>query len=206
MLLQLLLGIAATQAVPMPSDSAVSRRWLASASIGFEAFARDRATWTQQQAALGRRWEAATVIGEVVRTTRFSRTDIAGAATTYARLGPGTSLYARLQVAPGSEVIARLDAAAEVERAMGGGWTAAGGYRRMSFADADVDILGAAVSRYLGDWLFQGRSQVVIGSGRTGPAFNVVPTPGQGGRGAQLLSGGAGEQPGRAGAVSRVRL
>ncbi|MEZ4587115.1 MAG: YaiO family outer membrane beta-barrel protein [Gemmatimonadales bacterium] len=168
----ILVSLAALGAAVPVTDTAP--RWIAGASFGVESFTRDRAAWRQYQATLGYRHRGVTVIGELIRTDRFARADEALAATTYLRVDRRTSGWARLQVAPRADVIARLDASAELERALGGGWTVAGGYRRMSFAESGVDLLGASVNRYLGPWLLQARGQAVMSGGRTGAGGRLM--------------------------------
>lgn len=167
------LALAAALAAPGPADTLRAGRWLAAASFGVETFTRDRDDWTQGQGSLGHRRGGWTGLAEVLRIRRFGETEVAGAVSSYFRLGRGTSGWARVQVAPDALVIAEVDAMGELEQSLGGGWTAAASYRRMSFAETAADIVGAAVNRYAGDWLLQGRGQVVMSGGRTGAGGRV---------------------------------
>jgi YaiO family outer membrane protein len=153
---------------PAASDTARVRRAHVEAGYAVEAFTRDRSAWQSASLRAGYRWERAAAVAEVGLSSRFDRWDRTAAGEAYATLSRGLSGFARLQLAPGADVLPRIDVQAGLDRALGGGWEGGLSYRRMGFRGAAIDILGVAATRYLGHWYLQARGTLVPEGGRTG--------------------------------------
>jgi YaiO family outer membrane protein len=158
----LLLALAAAS----PADTGA--RWRAEAGYAVEVHSRDRAAWQTVRTAFGHRWARATLTADLQTASRFGRWEQAGGLETYFAAGRRWSGYARLQVAPGAEVLPRTDASGQLTAAVARGWEATAGYRRMGFSDETVDIVSVGAARYAGVWYLQALGSAVPGHGTTG--------------------------------------
>jgi YaiO family outer membrane protein len=183
-------------------DSVAAPRWRAGLTYGFEAFTRDRTTWHAASAQLSRRLAHGTLIGELLTARRFDRTDRGAAVDAYRTLWPRSYGNLRVQVAPGSDVLPRLDVAAEAFQSVTGGIEFSAGYRRMQYPHDHADLFSAGVAKYTGNWYLRARTTIVPKAGSTGVSASLaarryLATPDdfldvQGGLGEELLTVGTG--------------
>jgi YaiO family outer membrane protein len=183
-------------------DTVVAPKWQAGVRYGFEAFTRDRATWQAASAQLGHRFAHGTLIAELLTATRFDLTDRGGALDAYHRLWPHSYGNLRVQVAPGADVLPRLDVSTEVFQGVPGGFEFSVGYRRMQYAHDHADLFSAGVAKYTGNWYLRARTTVVPKAGTTGVSGSLavrryLATADdyldiQGGLGQELITVGAG--------------
>jgi len=141
--------------------TASAQPWGASVSTVAQSVG-DRGTWLESRVLVG--GQAGRLGGGVVEAGRVERFGAAAGfvgADLYPDLGRGVSGNVRARVAPGSDITARLDLGAAVTVAMGGGWVASAGARRLAFADQTLHVATATAERYLGAWLLRGAVAVV---------------------------------------------
>ena len=146
--------------------SATAQPWGASASTAAEVVSERDAVWSETRLAAGLDHGRLGGAVEVGRVDRFDQSAAFVGADLYPVLTEGVYSNVRARWAPGSEVTARLDLGAEVFAAVGGGWEASGGVRRMAYADRAVHIGTAGVGLYIDAWYLRATAAAVPDDGR----------------------------------------
>ena len=142
---------------------ASAQSWGGGATVEAEAVG-DRGTWvTSTVRVSGRAGDLGGGVVEAGAVDRFGATAPFVGADLYPDLGRGVSGNVRGRWAPGSEVTAQTDLAASLSVALGGGWVASVGARRMAFADQAVVIATGGAEVYRGAWLLRGEAAIVPG-------------------------------------------
>ncbi len=159
-------GAADTGAVPAADSGHGS--WRAGLQYGFEDFTAARATWQTWTARVERRWAVGSLAFEAEDATRFSLWDQAAALDGYRTLWRHAYGNLRVSVAPGAQVLPRSDVTAEIYQGIAGGWEASAGYRRMGYAGNGVNLWGASLGKYAGDWYVVVHATAVPQSGKLG--------------------------------------
>jgi YaiO family outer membrane protein len=108
--------------------------------------------WIQYRGFLIRDFSRGAVGLEVAQIERFGQSDEVLVLDNYLELW--TRSYANLRVRwnPKPDVLPNADVRAEVFQAFENGWEISGSYWRMDFDEEDVDVLGAGMAKYLGNW------------------------------------------------------
>jgi YaiO family outer membrane protein len=150
------------------ADTAGRAAWRAGLEYGFEAFTTSRAAWQTYTARVERKSARGSIALEAVDATRFSLWDQAAALDAYRTLWAHAYGNLRVSVAPGAQVLPRSDVTAELYQGIGRGWEASAGYRRMNYAGRGVDLWGASLGKYVGNWYVVARATAVPQSGRLG--------------------------------------
>ncbi|MFH1740561.1 MAG: YaiO family outer membrane beta-barrel protein [bacterium] len=135
-----------------------ARPWEASANYSFQSFNEDRADWHTYNASIRRTFERGSLALETIRTHRFSEWDEAAALDGYLDLWPRAYGNLRLQFTSDADVLPRNDSAVEVFQGFGPGWEISASYRNMDYPDDDVDLYGASLGKYIGNWYLRGRT------------------------------------------------
>ena len=133
-----------------------AQTWGSTASTALEVVD-DRGTWVESRVAVGGRAEGVAGVAEAGLVDRYDQTVPFVGADLYPTLADGAYANVRARWAPGSDVTARLDLSAEAFVALGGGWEASAGGRRLAFADRDVYVAAASGARYVGPWYVRGQ-------------------------------------------------
>ena len=150
------------------ADTAAPMSWRAGFEYGFESFTMSRAAWQTYTARLERKIAHGSIALEGEDATRFSLWDQAVALDAYRTLWRRAYGNLRVSVAPGAQVLPRSDVTAEVYQGGGGGWEVSAGYRRMNYAGHGVDLWGASLGKYVGNWYVVARATAVPQSGKLG--------------------------------------
>ncbi len=135
----------------LASASASAQSWGATASTAAEVVD-GLDPWLESRVSVGGRAGALAGVAEAGVVDRYDQAAPFVGADLYPALAPGAYGNVRARWAPGSDVTARLDLLAEAFVALGGGWEASAGGRRLAFADRDVWIATASGARYAGPW------------------------------------------------------
>ncbi len=150
------------------ADTAAHAAWRAGFEYGFESFTEGRAAWQTYTARVERKSAHGAIALEAVDATRFSLWDQALAVDVYRTLWSRAYGNLRVAVAPGAQVLPRSDVTAELYQGIGGGWEASAGYRRMTYPGHRVDLWGASLGKYVGNWYLVARATAVPQSGKLG--------------------------------------
>jgi len=155
-------------------DTGARASWRASLAYGFEDFTSSWATWQAWDARLERKTASGSVAAEALATTRFGVWDRGGALDTYHLLWRRAYGNLRLGVAPGAQVTPRFDLTAEVYQGLPGAWEVSASYRRMSYAAGGVNLWGASLAKYAGNWYVIARLTAVPQAGRLGGGVSLL--------------------------------
>ena len=156
------------------ADTSSRARWLASLAYGFEDFTSSWTTWQAWVSRLERRTASGSLAAEALATTRFGLWDRGGALDTYHLLWRRAYGNLRLGLAPGAQVTPRFDLTAELYQGLPGAWEASASYRRMSYAAIGVNLWGASVAKYAGNWYVIARVTAVPQSGKLGGGVSLL--------------------------------
>jgi YaiO family outer membrane protein len=108
--------------------------------------------WIQYRGFLIRDFSRGAVGVEVAQIERFGQSDEVLILDNYLELWRRSYANLRVRWNPKPDVVANADVRAEVFQAFENGWEVSGSYWRMDFDEEDVDVLGAGLAKYLGNW------------------------------------------------------
>ena len=145
-------------AIDMESGLADSmREWTASIDHSSEWFSDGRTPWQEAQIQLNRQTSAGSVIARFSRANRFGSTSQQAELEAYPHFRQGTYAYINLGYSPDAALYPRYRIGADLYQSLGHGIEASGGFRQLHFS-GNVRIYTAAVTKYVGDWMFTGRT------------------------------------------------
>lgn len=159
---------ALTRAVALdPSDETMRRyrrtlaermtRWRAGVHYTVDHISDLDDPWTELQLSAAAQTRAGLFGLRAYDATRFGERDQQIEIETYPRLREGTSAYVAAAFAEGSSLYPRRRYAADLYQALGSGFEATLGVRRLEFADP-THVYVAALGKYAGDYLWQARA------------------------------------------------
>lgn len=163
-----------TGARPAAADSARRAEWGASLSYGFESFTSSWAAWQAWTVRLERKDASGSIAVEGLDATRFGIWDQGGALDTYHLLWRRAYANLRLGLAPNAQVTPRLDLTAEVYQGLPGAWETSASYRRMSYVGTGVNLWGASLAKYVGNWYVIARVTAVPQAGKLGGGVSLL--------------------------------
>jgi YaiO family outer membrane protein len=179
-------------------------RWAASASAGWTD-AGNGAHWNDQTVGVRHYWDRGSLAFETLRARRFGQQDHAWALDAYAQLWRGAYSNVRYQHAPAERLFPGNAGRAEIWQSLGGGWEASISDDVLAFPSTRVNIVGASLGKYVGNFYLLLRHQNILSTGShsagdralvryyyTGDADNYVEGAANSGRSddAQSLVGG----------------
>lgn len=132
------------------------RPWEVVAGVGADWFDDDRDPWHEAHVSLTRETPAGPITVRGLRASRFALTDHQFELEMHPRFRPGTSGYVAFGFAPDERLYPGSRVAADLYQALGSGFEATGGIRRLSFA-AVTTLYTAGLNKYVGNWLVGGR-------------------------------------------------
>ncbi len=140
-------------------------RWSLRAGAEHTTFSPQRDAWNDAVIALRRHFEHGSIALEMLHADRFGSRDMAWALDGYVPLWPRAYANLRYQHGPEGGLFADQSWRVEVFQGVGQGWELSGSYDRLAFGSSDVDIYGAGVGRYVGNWYLRYRTLHVPGVG-----------------------------------------
>ena len=120
--------------------------------------------WNDQTASVRRYMGRGSIGVETLRAHRFGQTGHAWALDAYADLWKGAYANLRYQRATSNRLFPQDAGRIEVWQALGGGWEASLSDDVLGF-DARVNIYGASLAKYTGNWYVQLRHQNIVSEG-----------------------------------------
>jgi YaiO family outer membrane protein len=143
--------------------SAAGYGWLASGSAGWTGVG-DGPRWNDQVASVRRYMPAGSLAFEALRAHRFGRHDAAWALDAYTKLWHGAYANLRYQHSATGRLFPANAGRIEVWQAFGQGWEASLSDDVLGF-DTRVNIYGASIAKYAGDFYVQLRHQNIVTQG-----------------------------------------
>jgi YaiO family outer membrane protein len=145
------------------ATSAAGYSWAASLSAGWtEVGAGPR--WNDQTASVRHYTPAGSLAFETLRAARFGRHDAAWALDAYTKLWAGAYANLRYQHSATGRLFPANAGRVELWQALGQGWEASLSDDVLGF-DSRVNIVGASLARYFGDFYVQLRHQNIVSQG-----------------------------------------
>ena len=148
--------------------------WLASLSYDITTFSSDRSSWHDSSATIRRYWKQGSLGFEYLGAHRFASDDHAFALDGYIDLWPRSYANIRYQYSPNASLFPRDSYRAEVFQGTGKGWELSGSYDRMDFSSSSVNMYGAGLGKYTGDWYFRWRTLYVPSAAGPGTSHRIL--------------------------------
>lgn len=145
-----------------------ARPWQAGMLYSYDDFSDGRDDWHEAALFAGYETAVGPVIARASRASRFATTDDQFEAEFYPRVRAGTYATVTAAFSPDATLFPDWRLGVDVNQALGHGFEASAGIRRLAFDDP-VTIYVGALSKYTGPWLLSGRVFHVPddGTGRT---------------------------------------
>ncbi|MEK8022583.1 MAG: YaiO family outer membrane beta-barrel protein [Candidatus Hydrogenedentota bacterium] len=142
-------------------------KWSGSLSYGASDWAPDRGDWYDYSASVRRHFDIGSLAFEYLHAHRFARDDDAFALDGYIDLWPRAYANLRYQYSP--DAILFPDDAYRVElwQGVGKGWEPSLSYDHMNFGANGVDMYGAGLGKYLGNWYLRWKTLVIPSTAKT---------------------------------------
>lgn len=145
-----------------------ARPWQAGILYSYDDFSDARDDWHETALFAGYETAAGPIIARGSRASRFATTDDQFEAEFYPRIRAGTYAMVTAGFSPDATLFPEWRVGLDLNQALGRGFEASAGIRRLAFDDP-VTIYVGALSKYAGPWLLSGRVFHVPddGTGRT---------------------------------------
>ncbi len=173
------LELARVLAVSNPRDEAISEvpdsyDWSASLSYGFSDFSPDRGPWHDYRATLRRYGSRGSLGFEVLHAGRFGRDDDAFALDAYVDFRRRAYANLRYQVSPDAALYPDDSYRVEIFQGIGRGWEPSASYDHMDFGSNNVDMYGAGLGKYRGNWYLRWRALFVPSTAALGISHRAL--------------------------------
>ncbi|WP_305823743.1 YaiO family outer membrane beta-barrel protein [Massilia brevitalea] len=129
--------------------------------------------WNDQTASLRHYTKRGSIGFETLRAHRFDQSGYAWALDAYADLWNGAYANLRYQRAPAARLFPENAGRIEVWQSLGGGWEASLSDDVLGF-DSRVNIYGASLARYVGNWYIQLRHQNIVSESSHGSGDRLL--------------------------------
>ena len=139
-------------------------KWLASLSYGYGKFTPVRSEWFDYRATLRHYWQHASLGIDYLDSRRFGLSDYALALDAYVDLWPRSYANLRYQYSPNAKLFPGDAYRMEIFQGVGKAWELSGSYDHMDFGESNVDMYGAGLGKYTGDWYLRWRILLVPSS------------------------------------------
>jgi YaiO family outer membrane protein len=148
-------------------------RWLAGLSTG-RTDAGSGAPWSDQVASVRRYGQHGSLAFEALRAHRFGQSGQAWALDAYPSLWHGAYANLRYQRSAGARLFAQNSGRVELYQAFGNGWEASASRDLLAFPQARVNIYGAGIGKYIGNFYVQLRHQQITAPGSRGTGERLL--------------------------------
>ncbi|MBL8137634.1 MAG: YaiO family outer membrane beta-barrel protein [Acidobacteria bacterium] len=132
------------------------RPWTLTMGYGGDRFSDQRIPWNEYSTSLSRQTPVGSVIGRVSHAERFGFTDRLFEVEFYPTFRPGTYGFVSYGRAKDDTLFPNYRMAADLYQALGRGFEASVGMRRLSFS-TNTDIYLATLTKYTGNWMITGK-------------------------------------------------
>jgi YaiO family outer membrane protein len=129
--------------------------------------------WNDETVSVRHYTNAGSLAFETLRAQRFGEHDAAWALDGYVGLWSGAYANVRYQHAAAARLFPANAGRVELYQALGNGWEASVSDDVLGFAGR-VDIYGASIAKYTGDWYVQLRHQNIVSAGSHGTGERVL--------------------------------
>jgi len=132
------------------------RPWLLTMGYGGDRFSDQRTPWNEYSTALSRQTPVGSVVARVSHAERFGFSDRLFEVEFYPTFRPGTYGFVSYGRAKDDTLFPNYRMAADLYQALGRGFEASVGVRRLSFS-TNTDIYLGTLTKYTGNWMITGK-------------------------------------------------
>lgn len=129
--------------------------------------------WNDETVSVRHYTNAGSLAFETLRAQRFGQHDVAWALDGYVGLWSGAYANVRYQRAAAARLFPVNAGRVELYQSLGNGWEASVSDDVLGFAGS-VNIYGASIAKYMGDWYVQLRHQNIVSAGSHGTGERVL--------------------------------
>lgn len=149
-------------------------KWAASLSYGFSDFSPNRGHWHDDSITVRHYWKHASLGFEYLSAGRFELNDDAFALDAYVDFW--RRAYANLRYQYSQDAILYPDDSYRMElfQGVGKGWEPSVSYDHMNFGNNNVDMYGAGLGKYTGNWYLRWRTLFIPSTARLGISHRAI--------------------------------
>lgn len=148
--------------------------WSVGGVWGISNFTPQRDEWQTATARARRYFERGSLAVEYLWADRFRRSDDAFALDGYVDLWSRAYANVRYQYAPDAILFPDHAYRFELYQGMGKGWEPSASYDHMDFGDNDVDMYGAGLGKYVGNWYLRWRTLFIPATAALGLSHRAM--------------------------------
>ena len=141
-------------------------KWALSLSYGFSDFSSNRGDSLDYSITLRHYWKHASLGFEYLSAERFDLNDDAFALDAYVDFWPRAYANLRYQYSPDADLYPDYSYRMELFQGAGTGWELAGSYDHMDFSGSSVDMYGAGLGKYTGNWYLRWKTLFIPSTAR----------------------------------------
>jgi YaiO family outer membrane protein len=149
-------------------------RWSAGLSYGGSGFGPSRGEWRDHSASVRRRFPRGSLAVEYLGAERFDDYDYAFALDAYVDLWNRSYANLRYQYSPDHALYPDNSYRAEIYQGVGKGWEISGSHDHMNFGDNNVDMYGAGVGKYVGNYYLRWRALFIPSTAKLGVSHRAL--------------------------------
>lgn len=148
--------------------------WALSLSYGISDFSPNRGHWSDYSFTLRHYWENASLALEYLSAERFDNNADAVALDAYVDLWRRAYTNLRYQYSLDPDHYPDYSYRMEIFQGVGKGWELAGSYDHLNFDGNSVDMYGAGLGKYKGNWYLRWRTLFVPSTARLGISHRAL--------------------------------
>src|SRR4030067_2543011 len=149
-------------------------KWALSLSYGFSDFSPNRGHWSDYSTTLRHYWENASIGLEYLSAERFDNNADALALDAYVDFWHRAYANIRYQYSLDPDHYPDYSYRMEIFQGVGKGWEIAGSDDHLNFDGNSVDLYGAGVGKYTGNWYLRWRTLFVPSTARLGISHRAL--------------------------------
>ena len=156
------------------SEVPAQYKWAASLSYGFSDYSPDRGHWDDYSITIRHYWKSASLAFEYLSAEHFDENDDAFALDAYVDIWPRAYANLRYQYSPDAERYPNYSYRMEIFQGVGKGWEPSVSYDHMNFGGNNVDMYGAGLGKYTGNWYLRWRTLFIPSTARLGISHRTI--------------------------------
>ncbi len=149
-------------------------KWALSLSYGISDFSPDRGPWHDYSVTLRHYWKHVSLGFEYLGAERFDQSAYALALDAYVDFWQRAYANLRYQYAPDDDLYPDYSYRLELFQGVGKGWELSGSYDHMKFSGNSVDMYGAGIGKYSGNWYLRWKTLFIPSTARTGISNRAI--------------------------------
>ena len=149
-------------------------KWALSLSYGFSDFSPNRGQWDDYSLTIRHYWNSASLGFEYLSAERFDLNDNAFALDAYVDVWPRAYANLRYQYSQDADLYPDYSYRIEIFQGVGKGWEPSVSYDHMNFRGNNVDMYGAGLGKYTGNWYLRWRTLFIPSTAKLGISHRAI--------------------------------